>query len=296
MQLHIHIPLLSTEKTLSQLAFYNYSLKAFEESKLKPTLKVFLNKPIQSDLMDKWGSALKGIQFLDCGEAGKFGHLDAAFFDIAAEADVIAFSRSQGFFTSAPDAVAEEVLAKNGIAGVVAFAPFPSKFANPQKAWDKIFEALSIDKPAYDYNYTHRPKVKIPYYLNMGLVWASASMLREMSTKYQSYTDAVKPLLLDPFYSYQVGLSTLIAHHGIAHLALPLQFNYPNDDIPLATRDFDQRKLSFCHYFRDKAYNNESLLLNQETFYDFIYKAGLYRSDKVIQDAMKAVSEGIYPF
>lgn len=293
-KLHIHIPLVPNEKTLSQLAFYSYSLKVFEGSKYLPSLKAFLAGPIQPALVEKWGAHLQGVEFVEKGD-GELEHLDKAFFEISEDADLVAFSRSQGFFVKVPEEVLEEAEKSEGIAGVVAFAPFPSKFANPKKAWDKVFEALEIEQPAYDFNYTHRPKVKIPYYLNMGLVIASGGLMRRLASDYKYLVEKLKNHLPEPHYSYQIGLTALLAKHKAAQIALPLEYNFPNDDIPAATRDFNSEKLSFCHYLREKSYDNQAVMMSAEGFYDLLL-GDLFRSDVVLQEGLKKVSGGLWPF
>lgn len=294
-KLYIHIPLTPNEKTISQLAFYNYSLKAFKNSEFTPHLRIFLKCAIDHSVLTRWDKHLQGVEFIKPKEGENFSHLDSAFLDVPEDADLVAYSRPDGFFVSSPDQIANEVLSNDGVAGVIAFAPFPSKFSNPQKSWEKIFLDLGIPKPEFKYTYAYRPKVKIPFYLNMGLVLISGSKLRAVSTDFKLIISHLKEILKEPHYSYSVGLSALIARHKITTFELPLNFNFPNDDTALATRKYDLSNISFCHYLRNTHYDNSTIFIEQELYYDFLFTT-YYRSDFIVQNAMESVSDGLYPF
>ena len=118
--------------------------------------------------------------------------------------------------------------------------------------------------------------------------------IRDRNT-YARLVNQLKEQLDHPEFSHQIGLTLLIYKEGIRHEALSLEYNFPNDDKAMATRTHDKNNIKFCYYLRDDNHDYKSTLLTQERFYDYLF-ADFRRSDAIIQNSMKSVSGGLWPF
>lgn len=195
--------------------------------------------------------------------------------------------------------LAARLVDAQALAGVVAHYHFPwdGRPKDPAIDWPEIARAvLGRDIPR-TYRYTLTPPdtpPEAPFYINFGMFAGPPAQLAAFARRDAELRPRVAERLGE-WWAPQVSLALSVADLGLAHVALPMRYNYPND--PAADRLYprEMRRIVFLHYLRTKAFDRATFLADPEAFARFL-EAPMEGSNAVFQRAVAERTGGRYPF
>lgn len=162
------------------------------------------------------------------------------------------------FFAGAFDEVVARSRAARALAGLVAHVtPFKTRPEHaPEDWWGRIFASAGLAPPAFPCEHTgwsltpaDEAERRCPPYFNLGMLIAPAEVMRAIGGIVYDEMAAVDRVLETPFRC-QLALTLAVVRLGIPWHAVPMRYNFPNDE-PIATHyAADLADVRLFHYLR----------------------------------------------
>ncbi len=186
------------------------------------------------------------------------------------------------------------------VVGVVAHGP-PPHFRHSD--WNALANELTGTPLTFPHRYTiWRPKnpgmaeaIRAPFYLNHGIVGFRADALRIFHEPYLALRAAVEARVDPPAFAGQMALTLTLHHLGLKGAALPMRFNFPNDDRALALYPKEARDVRLLHVLREARFQRATLFADPGAFATFM-SARPEGADALVYDALMRLTCGEYPF
>jgi len=162
------------------------------------------------------------------------------------------------FFAGTFDDLLARIRAERALAGLVAHVtPFKTCPEHaPEDWWARIFASAELAPPAFPCEHTGWPiapaaeaERRCPPYFNLGMLLAPAAVMRAIGSVIYDEMAAVDRVLETPFRC-QLALTLALVRLGIPWHAVPMRYNFPNDQ-PIAEHyDADLADVRLFHYLR----------------------------------------------
>jgi hypothetical protein len=196
----------------------------------------------------------------------------------------------------------DHVAESNSIAGVMAHRTFPVFPGHTSReGWLSAAEGL-IDAPL-DFRYSYSlidasaPEQNrlSPFYLNDGAVFFSKVLFRGYSERYLDLRPKLMDRLRYPYFSGQAALALAVAAMGARTCALPMRYNFPNDEMAEKKFPEELENVKIFHYLRTDQFDRQLIFTNAEHYREFM-QAPLTGSNKVFQEQVRRRIGTEFPF
>ncbi len=207
-----------------------------------------------------------------------------------------------------PRAFLDEMVRSPAISGCVAhFAPPlkdvrvppPPQFESVEDLWSKLSRRVLGYPLGLPYRYTLRrdgedPPGRCPFYVNLGFLAGTPQLLARFHREHRRTIPQVREILDNRFYE-QIAVPYAIERAGLASRALPLRYNFPNDQLAERTYPEEADNIVLLHYMRTAAFHRHRVFAEAAAF-DAFLRLPLEGSNAQFQRTVRDVTSGVYPF
>jgi hypothetical protein len=288
----------------SQIAFFRLALDslggAFREARVVAVLAAEVIVPLPSH----WAKYYERIEveWADPAEFRRLGHAapgDRRFQLFRSDADLVVFCDADTVMMRAWPGVASCIARKPALAGVIAHYHFPwSKSTGvPARDWQIFAREILGREIALDYQYTLQDPTfadRCPFYINFGFFAGPPELISKFYATYRKIRPEVARVLENHFCG-QLALALAIADLKAPVLALPMRYNFPNDERADRMYPRDVKRITLLHYLRNDRFDRHIVFTGQEQFHSFL-SLELQGSNAAFQQFVARLTAGRYPF
>ena len=98
-----------------------------------------------------------------------------------------------------------------------------------------------------------------------------------------------------PYFAGQIALALCVARIDLPAIALPLRYNFPNDEIAAARYPEEMRNAVVIHYLRTNEIERQDIFQRAECYLDFLSKA-MNTPNEAFRAAVLKIFGKTYPF
>lgn len=282
-----------TDAFFSQIAMFRMSLSALGGVYSAARVIAVFGDTAPSVIPVRWRKAFRDVdviwvdpedfrlQHFYAQGVGRF----AAFSD---DADITILSDADTLVMARFDGMLDKMLTRPAIRACPAYHP-PQLRGEPVQ-WNALAEELQ--HPAAG-------RIDRPFYVNLGFFAGTPALFKDLIETIEHY----RKRLMDvyggdgdaTFFGGQIAVTLAIHALGLPVARLPRRFNFSNSG-PHA-RDFPDEfaRLKICHYFNQTRIDRWKIFASKAGF-DRFMKADLAAGNLALQDRVKALTGGEYPF
>lgn len=304
----ILIPASCTHSFFSQLAAFNLALRSLSWNRWEPTVLVCMGEPREESAFFEWLPFLQEVAFVLAPDAQAksipfyYAQIDGLFRWAPRDADVYLRMDADTLPVGNFEDVLDYVVAANSVAGVMAHIPFPPwPGMTTRQAWLFAAEGLTtvpLDfRQAYSFADSNAPEDDriAPFYLNDGVVFVPKSCFDAFAGHFLDFRRRLMDRLARPYYAGQVALSLAVTEMRARTLALPMRYNFPNDEIAASKYPEELENVKIFHYLRYSFFDRQAIFssaMNYERFLDL----PLTGVNQVFQDWVLKIVGATFPF
>jgi glycosyltransferase involved in cell wall biosynthesis/capsular polysaccharide biosynthesis protein len=293
----------------AQIAAFRLALSKLRWTHWQPHVFVCMGGEVDGEALAQWRPYLHDVPIVlvppAVTEANPhyYGQIDELYRSAPTDADVYVRMDADTLPVGDLEDLLDFVVDRNSIAGVMAHFHFPLHAGTTARAsWMQIAEGL-IDRPfdfrlAYSLAAPDAPEDNriSPFYLNDGAVFFPRSLFAEYSKHYLR----LRPMLMDrlaaPYFAGQIALTLAVTQIGARTCALPMRYNFPNDELATARVPEELEKVCIFHYLRTDEFDR-ALIFDGEANYQKFLSARFQRaSNQVFQRHVRRLFGSSYPF
>jgi len=187
---------------------------------------------------------------------------------------------------------------KKAVAGVIAHYHFPwaRRTGDAAGDWQKVAGEVLGHPIALEHRYTlaDPAPIETPFYINFGVVAGTPSGLaavwQDMS-RIERQVEAV----MGNYFSAQVAFALAVAASGVTTHALPMRYNFPNDQTAETAYVGELESIILLHYLRGDLFDRQKVFATEAAFKDFL-GMDLTGANAALQDHVRLITGGAYPF
>ena len=232
-----------------------------------------------------------------------YAQIDGLFRWAPIDADVLVRMDADTLPVNDFEDVLDYVLETSSIAGVMAHFGFPvrSGMSASREDWQRAADGL-ISAPLdfrYSYSLTEanvpEENRTAPFYLNDGAAFFPKSLFREFAQRYLDLRPRLMERLAYPYFSGQIALSLAVTEMRARTCALPMRYNFPNDE--RATKKFPEEleHVKIFHYMRTDQFDRQRIFTDANSYQNFL-NAPLTGANKVFQQSVRRMIGPEFPF
>jgi Glycosyltransferase 61 len=302
------IPASPNRGFFSQIAAFSLALSWLDWHRWEPSVHVCMGGEPDTEALRDWLPYLRDVATLlvpaSVSEAipWYYAQIDALYRWAPRDADVLVRMDADTLPVGDIEDLLDYVVERRCIAGVISHFPFPAwPGTTSREAWLRIARGL-IETPldfAHAYSLTGievpADDRTTPFYVNDGAVFFPRAGFERFSERYLALRSRLMERLPDPYYAGQVALALAAADIGARTCALPMRYNFPNDE--RATRRYPEelQQVKIIHYLRTEAFERHKIFLDADNYRAFL-QASLAGVNLVFQDHVRRVIGEAYPF
>lgn len=296
------IPGEPTDGFLSQIAMFDLALRHAPAPICDARLIAYLANDRRSTLPERWRAPLNNVEarFVPSQtEDHPYGaHAARRFAEDDPDLDIVILSDADTMVLGDLRDVLRLLAQGFPVTGVIANSP-PFK----EDLWANLSTRLTGRAISQPYFYTLMDPAtaalanapRAPFYANHGFLAFRGDALRQFSAPYLKMRMAVTRTMERPFFAGQIAMA-LTVHalewHGVA---LPMRYNFPNDDRALALHRYEAQDVRILHYLRERNYHRSELFASRAGFEKFVQKPP-DAADQTLYQALMHLTGGDYPF
>jgi Glycosyltransferase 61 len=194
------------------------------------------------------------------------------------------------------------VLETASVAGVTAHFKFPTwPGISSHESWRSLADELIAAPLDFSHAYslatadTPEEDRYTPFYVNDGMVLFARSVFPDVVRHYLSLRPKLMDRIPDPYFSGQIALGLAIAETGIRSWALPMRYNFPNDENADRRYPEELEDVHIFHYLRTDKFDRQKIFTNANE-YDQFLRSTLSGSNYVFQQYVSKLIGLEYPF
>jgi len=303
----LSIPGEMTDGFLSQIALFQRALRRlpapYRDARILAYLGCNPGTGLPERFPGRWREVLRDVELRPVPHDGTEGYVPQArarFAEDDPNLDYIFLCDADTLPLGAFDAPLAALVAGAPVTGVIAHGP-PPHFGNND--WNALANELTGKPLTFPYRYTiwQAPTpaldraIRAPFYLNHGIVGFRAEALRAFHPVFVRLRAAVARRVAHPAFAGQMALTLAVHVLGWDPVALPLRYNFPNDDRALARHPSEAADLRHLHFLREERFRRETLLADPQAFSAFMAQPPK-GADRLLYDGLWALTGGEYPF
>lgn len=267
----------------SQIAAFEAGVKSLHWTSWEPQIVVCMGGDVDGEALDAWKQQLRDIPIVLVPRSSAsenphyYAQIDGLYLWAPEGCDVYVRMDADTLLVGDIEDVLDQVAQTSSIAGVIAHFPFPRKGEmSSREAWLRAAHGLITKSLSFDHAYSLVPASDAeedracPFYLNDGVVFISGNIFDEFARMYL----ALRPRLMDrlalPYYSGQVALALAVAEMGAKTLALPMRYNFPNDQTAEARYVEELSEVRIFHYLRTESFDRQRIFQDPTSYAHFL--------------------------
>jgi hypothetical protein len=278
----IIVPISPNDGFLSQVAAIRNALTRLEWQRWTWQLHVCTSGHLEQGLLERWQEHIPEVSFSLAStarfeEEGDWAQSDDQLRCAPRDADVILALDADVLPVANFEHMLDHVHDADCVAGVVAHFRFPGWPGQTQhQDWENVAKGLLTKPLDYNCSYTlvspDKPDEErlAPFYLNFGVVFFSANALQSVLPTFLHMRHALDTTMPNPAFSAQVALTLALAEKEVKTLALPMRYNFPNDDAAAVIYPEEADQVLFWHYLRTKKFNRQKIFTSPEEYGHFV--------------------------
>lgn len=294
---------------MSQIAAFNFAVKRLKWTHWLPTILVCFGEGLDRDAYeayDNWRAYLKDptIVFASESQPNEYWHnqMDGIYRWAPRDADALVRMDADTLPVGNLEDILDLVVERSAIAGTIAHYRFPAApGVSNQEAWLKAAEGLTPKPLQFDYNYAlvgtdvNAQDRSTPYYLNDGCVFFARRYFDEFVPLYLDMRPKIMKRLEAPWFACQVALTLAVASIDLPAIALPLRYNFPNDEVASDRYPEEMRAAVVMHYLNRKEFNRHDIFRSADSYSDLMSKP-LNAPNEAFRLAVLKIFGKAYPF
>ena len=232
-----------------------------------------------------------------------YAQIDGLFRWAPLDADVLVRMDADTLPVGDLEDLLDHVVDTASIAGVMAHFGFPvrSGTSASREDWQRAADGL-ISAPLdfrYSYSLTEanvpEENRTAPFYLNDGAAFFPKSLFREFAQRYLDLRPKLMDRLAYPYFSGQIALALAVAEMRARTCALPIRYNFVNDE--RATKKFPEEleHVKIFHYMRTDQFDRQRIFTDAGNYQNFL-SAPLTGANKVFQQSVRRLIGPEFPF
>ena len=304
----ILIPASPNPAFFSQIAASALALSRLNWRCWEPTVYAFLGGEPDFDALEAWRPYLRDtmVTFVPASlsDAHRFcyAQIDSLFRCAPIDADVLIRMDADTLVVRNFEDLLDFVVDTNSVAGVTAHFPFPTwPGVTPRQSWMGLSYLLTGRSIGFEHAYSLPPTDSsqdawtTPFYMNDGVVVFAGSVFADVVAHYLRLRPNLMDRLPDPYFSGQIALALAIAQAGVRSCALPMRYNFPNDELAEARYPEELDDVCIFHYLRTHAFDRHKIFASASAYHEFL-ELPLTGSNKVFQSCVATLIGSEYPF
>jgi hypothetical protein len=302
------IPASASQLFLSQVIALDAALKRLDWQHWEPMMLVCLGGDIEVEALQQCRSRLRDAAFVlapvshSDAQAWFYAQIDGLFRWIYHEADAFVRMDADMFPVGGFEDVLDHVVETNSIAGVMAHFPFPtSPERTSRQEWVGVADGL-IDTPldfrqAYSLVGAEAAEGNriAPFYVNDGAVFIPKALFADFAELFLRLRPLVMERLVQPYYAGQVALSLAVTEMKARTSALPMRYNFPNDELAAARFPEELENVKIFHYLRTHQFDRKAIFSQPDKYREFLNTPAV-GVNKVFQEHVRRVFGDELPF
>ena len=303
------IPASPTHGFFSQIAAFDTALRRLNWSHWQPSVLVCMGGELDANAFEQWQPYLRDVTILFVPKSHSestpfyYAQIDGLFRWAPVDADVFVRMDADTLPVGDLEDLLDHVVDTASIAGVMAHFGFPVRpgMLSSRETWQRTADGL-ISAPLdfrYSYSLTEanvpEENRTAPFYLNDGAAFFPKSLFREFAEHYLDLRPKVMGRLAYPYFSGQIALSLAVTEMRARTCALPMRYNFPNDE--RATKKFPEEleSIKLFHYMRTDQFDRQ-LIFTDASSYEGFLNASLTGANKVFQQNVRRLIGREFPF
>jgi hypothetical protein len=308
----ILIPASPNPAFFSQIAAFTLALSKLDWSRWDPTVYVFLGGEPDFDALQAWRPYLRDTMMTfvsaSLSDAHRFyyAQIDSVFRCAPTDADVLIRMDADTLVVRNFEDLLDYVVDTNSVAGVTAHFPFPTwPGVNSRQSWVGLAYLLTGSAiefgHAYSLLFADAPQDRAqddwatPFYMNDGVVLFAGSVFADVAQHYLRLRPNIMDHIPDPYFSGQIALALAIAETGVRSCALPMRYNFANDERADARYPEELDTVCIFHYLRTDNFDRHKIFASPSAYRQFL-ELPLTGSNKVFQSYVSTLLGSEYPF
>jgi hypothetical protein len=299
----ILIPASPVPAFFSQIAAFSWALQRLRWSRWRPRLRVAMGGDVDTAALERWLPFLSDVEIVLLRRSqslreGIWAQYDSLYQMASSDADVVLRMDADTLPIGDFEDVLDRVVETGCVAGVIEHHPFskPVGLARSED-WQRL-AAEFIGRPidlAFRYTLLPNPEWPAPFYLNDGAVFCSEKIFPELSRAYLRLRPQLMHRLGQSYFASQVGFALAVAEVGAPSWALPIRYNFPNDQRAVSLHEDELARVTIFHYLRTEKYDRHKIFRSAAEYDSFI-NLPLTGVDAVFQQMVREIFGSDYPF
>lgn len=293
----------------AQIAAFRLAIGRLTWTKWEPQLLVCMGDAVDAGALTLWRPRLHDVPIMLVPPAATaanpfyYAQIDALYEWAPPDADLFVRVDADTLPVGDLEDVLDYLLEANAIGGVMAHFPFPAPDGMlARDAWQRVAEGL-IDQPldfrqAYSLVDPEAPAGNrvAPFYLNDGVVFIPRAVFGAYSKAYLSLRPRLMDRLPAPYYAGQIALTLAITQIGARTCALPMRYNFPNDE--RATQRFPEEleNVRIFHYLRTDEFDRARIFESEAGYREFLGAPLQRPGNKAFREHVVRLLGRAYPF
>lgn len=302
------IPASPSRAFFAQIAAFNAALRELTWDRWQPSVLVCLGGEPDSTALEEWWPYLRDVTMVFAPRSQWettpffYAQIEGLLRWAPRDADVFVRMDADTLPVGDLEDVLDHVAETTSIAGVMAHFAFPNwRGTTSREAWLRVADGL-ISAPL-DFKYTYSltgsdvfEEYRVaPFYPNDGAVFIPKDLFEEFTQRYLSLRPKLMDRLPVPYFSGQIALSLAVAEMGARTCALPMRYNFPNDELAEKRFPEELENAKIFHYLRTDGFDRQRIFADGKSYRDFL-KAPLTGSNKVFQQCVGNILGARFPF
>jgi len=134
-----------------------------------------------------------------------------------------------------------------------------------------------------------------PFYVNDGAVFIPKALFSDFAKRFLNLRPKLMDRLVAPYYSGQIALSLAVAEMHAPTCALPMRYNFPNDEVAAERFPEELESVKIFHYLRTDQFDRQ-LIFTDGSHYQSFLNAPLTGVNKVFQENVRRIIGPEFPF
>lgn len=297
----ILIPGSPTRAFLSQIAAFNTALSRLTWNRWQPNLLVCMGGESDKDALEAWRPYLRDVTmvFAPASQSERipffYAQIDGLFRWAPGDADVFLRMDADTLPLGDFEDVLDYVVETRSIAGVMAHFPFPTwPGMTSRESWLSAADGL-ISSPldfrqAYsllDADVAEEERLA-PFYVNDGAVFIPKALFSDFAQHFLYLRPLVMDRLTAPYYAGQIAISLAVTQMHARTCALPMRYNFPNDELAVKRFPQELENVKVFHYLRTHEFDRQIIFTDENNYRRFL-NAALTGVNDVFQEYVRKV-------
>jgi hypothetical protein len=276
------IPASPARSFFSQIAAFAFALKRLPWKRWEPSVLVCLGSEPDDGSLAEWRPHLNDVAFVSVPKSHEnipwfYAQIDGVFRWAPRDADVLVRVDADTLPVGDFEDVLDYVWEQNAIAGVMAHFAFPSwPGMSSRDSWAHAADGLITEPLDFRQAYSLTPRDVpedhrlAPFYVNDGAFFIPGQSFDAFSRLFLDLRPRVMERLSAPYFSGQIAISLAVTQMRARTCALPMRYNFPNDEMAAARFPEELENVKIFHYLRTDRFDRQRLFAEAGNYREFL--------------------------